>query len=64
MVTGLFLFIFVLLKIKIEKSVDGVLGTRTRGRRMVGADEATDLWWPPKFAPMLVVAKMSLFKHV
>ena len=29
------------------KSVDGVLGIRTRGRRMVGADETTELWWPP-----------------
>ena len=26
------------------KSVDGVLGTRTRGGRMVGADESTELW--------------------
>ena len=34
--------------IQIEKSVDGVLGTRTRGRRMVGADETTELWRPPK----------------
>ena len=25
------------------KSVDGVLGTRTRGGRMVGADESTEL---------------------
>ena len=31
----------------IEKSVDGVLGIRTRGRRMVGADETTELWRPP-----------------
>ena len=30
----------------IEKSVDGVLGIRTRGRRMVGADETTELWRP------------------
>ena len=30
-----------------EKSVDGVLGIRTRGRRMVGADETTELWRPP-----------------
>ena len=30
-----------------EKSVDGVLGTRTRGSRMVGADESTELWWHP-----------------
>ena len=35
--------------IQIEKSVDGVLGTRTRGRRMVGADETTELWLPPEF---------------
>ena len=30
--------------IQIEKSVDGVLGNRTRGHRMVGADETTELW--------------------
>ena len=32
--------------IQIEKSVDGVLGNRTWGRRMVGADETTELWRP------------------
>ena len=32
---------------QIEKSIDGVLGIRTRGRRMVGADETTELWRPP-----------------
>ena len=31
----------------IEKSIDGVLGIRTLGRRMVGADETTELWRPP-----------------
>ena len=35
--------------IQIEKSVDGVLGTRTRGRRMVGTDETTELWLPPNY---------------
>ena len=30
-----------------EKSIDGVLGIWTRGRRMVGADETTELWRPP-----------------
>ena len=30
----------------IEKSIDGELGIRTRGRRMVGADETTELWRP------------------
>ena len=27
-----------------DKSIDGVLGTRTRGSNMVGADESTELW--------------------
>ena len=31
----------VTISIQIEKSVDGVLGNRTRGRRMVGAAETT-----------------------
>ena len=31
----------------IYKSIDGVLGTRTRGGRMVGADEFTELWRHP-----------------
>ena len=33
--------------IQIEKSVDGVLGIQTWGRRMVGADKTTELWRPP-----------------
>ena len=44
---GLFLFYFrsflVTISIQIEKSVDGVLGIRTRGRRMVGADKTMEL---------------------
>ena len=31
-----------------RKSVVGVLGIRTRGRRRVGADETMELWWPPR----------------
>ena len=27
-----------------DKSVDGVLGTQTRGGRMVGTDKSTELW--------------------
>ena len=30
--------------IQIEKSIDGVLGIQTWGRRMVGADKTTELW--------------------
>ena len=46
---SLFLFIFDIfsLQFQIEKSVDGVLGIWTRGCRMVGADEITELWRPP-----------------
>ena len=33
--------------IQIEKSEDSVIGIRTRGLRMVGADETTELWRPP-----------------
>ena len=29
------------------KSIDGVLGTRTRGNRMAGSDESTELWQHP-----------------
>ena len=36
----------VTISIQIEKSVDGVLGIRTWGRRTVGADETTELWRP------------------
>ena len=32
---------------KIEKAyLDGVIGIRTRGHRMVGADETRELWRP------------------
>ena len=31
---------------QIEKNLDGVLGIRTEGRRMVGADKTTELWRP------------------
>ena len=35
------------ISIQIEKSVDGVLGIRTWGRRMVDTDKTTELWRPP-----------------
>ena len=47
---GHFLFIFILFSLqfqyKLNKSIDGVLGIQTQGRRMVGADETTELWRP------------------
>ena len=36
------------IQLQIEKRVDGVHGIRTRGRRMVGADETMELWRPPE----------------
>ena len=30
-----------------DKSIDGVLGSRTRGGMMEGADESTELWQHP-----------------
>ena len=55
---GLYLFIFVLFTLqfqyKLKKSVDGVLGIRTRGRRMVGADETTELWRLPSRSQSLL----------
>ena len=33
---------------QIGKSVDGVLGIRTQGCRIVGADKITELWRPPQ----------------
>ena len=53
-----FCFIFVLFLLqfqyKIEKSVDGVLGIRTWGRRMVGTDETTELCLP-KFSTTIKI---------
>ena len=43
---SLCLFSFFPYNFQIEKSIDGVLGIRTLGRRMVGADETTELWRP------------------
>ena len=42
-----FCYFLITISIQIEKSIDGVLGIRTQGRRMVGADETTELRRPP-----------------
>ena len=34
-------------KYNLITSIDGVLGTQTRGGRIEGADKSTDLWWSP-----------------
>ena len=40
-------FLVTIWKIRIEKSLEGVLGIQTRGHRMVGTYKTTELWWPP-----------------
>ena len=45
--------------IQIEKSIDGVFGIQINGRSLVGADETTELWWPP-WTIMLVVVFVFL----
>ena len=49
--------------IQIEKSVDEVLGIQTRGRRMVGADETTELWRPPILAAQSFSGNQSASKQ-
>ena len=59
---GLFVYFrsfLVTISIKIEKSIDGVLGIRTRGHSMVGANETTELWRPP-FTPDLVLIQIVI----
>ena len=43
-----------------DKNLDGVLGTRTRGGRMVGAYKSTELWRHPYWE----VFKYNTFPHV
>ena len=44
---------------QIEKGVDGVLVIRTHGRKMVGADKTTQLWWPHVFALNILFAQIT-----
>ena len=43
----LFRHFHITIQLQIEKSIDGVLGIRTRGHTMVGTEETTELWRPP-----------------
>ena len=40
-------FLITISRVQIEKSIDSVLGIRTRGRRMMGVDDTTKLCRPP-----------------
>ena len=44
------------------KSIDGVLGTRTRGSRMVGTDESTEL--TPVNVAFIVLQQTYMTPHV
>ena len=46
-------FLIAISIIQIEKSLDGVLGIWTRGRRIVGIDDTTELWRAP-FADLFI----------
>ena len=41
-----------------DRSIDGVLGTRTRGGTMVGADESTEL--PMAVPPLLILSDQRM----
>ena len=41
-------FVHDLNQIQIDKSIDGVLGSRTQDGRMEGADKFTELWRHPR----------------
>ena len=49
---------------KLKKSIDGVLGTRTRGGRMEGADESTELWRHPIKNHLLWFGFISTFLFI
>ena len=59
----------VTISIQIEKSIDGVLGIRTWGRTMVGADVTTELWRPPTLVDIIVTTlngdlAISVLRHI
>ena len=44
-----------------KKSIDGVLGTQTRGGRMVGTDKSTELWRHPKILKIVYHRKKTIY---
>ena len=51
--------LFNMLQFKLKKSVDGVLGIRTRGGKMEGANESTELEWHPEIMILNLVVGMQ-----
>jgi len=56
-------FLITISIIKIEKSIDGVLGIRNHSHRMVGADKM-ELWWPPKRPSILSDLFITLLNEI
>ena len=57
-------FLVTISVIQTEKSIDGMLGIRTRGRRMVGADVTTELWRPPRSLFLLITTVVVLVSRL
>ena len=51
-------------QILIDKSIDGVLGTRTRGGRMEGVDESTELWRHPYLYLLTLPTHANLYVRI
>ena len=49
------------IQIEIDKSVDGVLGTQTRGGRIECTDESTELWRNPRVKCLAAVNVVNHF---
>ena len=49
---------------QIEKSVNGVLGIQTRGHRMVGVDETTELWWPTCLYVSCILVRFAIRNYL
>ena len=47
-----------------DKNIYGVLGTRTQGGRMVGADESTELWWHPSEKHIYLGILLTFVGHI
>ena len=52
------------ISIQFEKSIDGMLGIRTQGHRMVGTDKTTELWRPPCILSFKFNFKMTRCRFV
>ena len=57
-------FLITISIIRIEKSIDVVLGIQTRGRMMIGADNTTELWRPPSILKFVLISPFFALLNV